>query len=172
MDAGSLLSIISLALDTWSCQSPTVFCFVTVGPQRLRGSLAFLRQQGKIVCVIKWCYYGFAHTSECVFLLLFLFFPLSACCCTTPWHLCLYCMFLVPHRDEWINTKKRRQTETSSVLADSSDLRIYGETRSSDIHPGYFIFTAHTTPKRYEDAMSLNQVIGTLKLIKLEHIQK
>lgn len=69
MDAGSLLSIISLALDTWSCQSPTVFCFVTAGPLRLRGSVAALRRREKIVYVIKWCYYGFTHTSEYVFLL-------------------------------------------------------------------------------------------------------
>lgn len=47
-----------------------------------------------------------------------------------------------PH-DEWIKTKKRRQTTKRSVLADSSDLGIYGEALGSDIHPGYFMCTAH-----------------------------
>lgn len=80
MDAGSLLSIISLALDTWSCQSPTVFCFVTEGPPRLGGSLASPRQQRKIVCVIKWRYYRFTHTpSEYVFLLHFSLVPICYC---------------------------------------------------------------------------------------------
>lgn len=46
-------------------------------------------------------------------------------------------------RDEWIKTKKRRQTTKRSVLADSSDLGIYGEALGSDIHPGYFMSTAH-----------------------------
>jgi len=34
-----------------------------------------------------------------------------------------------------------------SVLADSSDLGIYGEAPSSDIHPGYFMCTAHGSLK-------------------------
>lgn len=46
-----------------------------------------------------------------------------------------------PH-DEWIKTKKRRQTTKRSVLADSSDLGIYGEDLGSDIDPGCFMCTA------------------------------
>lgn len=34
-----------------------------------------------------------------------------------------------------------------SVLADSSDLGIYGEALSSDIQPGYFMSTAHSFSK-------------------------
>ncbi len=54
-----------------------------------------------------------------------------------------------PH-DEWIKTKKRRQTTKRSVLADSSDLGIYGEALGSDIHPEYFMSTAHGPSKGTE----------------------
>lgn len=150
MDAGSLLSIISLALDTWSCQSPTVFCFVTEGPPRLGGSLASLRQQRKIVCVIKWRYYRFTHTSsEYVFLLHSSLFPICYCYCTAPPRLVSVSLSYSPH-DGWIKTRKRRQSTKRSVLADSSDLGIYGEALGSDIHPGCCMCTAYCPSKAAE----------------------
>lgn len=72
-----------------------------------------------------------------------------------------------PH-DEWIKTKKRRQTTKRSVLADSSDLGIYGEDLGSDIDPGCFMCTAHGPLKGTEIACAqLNRSMVTDILTKL-----
>lgn len=63
----------------------------------------------------------------------------------------------------------RRQTTKRSVLADSSDLGIYGEALGSDIEPGCFMCTAHGSLKGTEIPCA-QQIVS--KNVSLQHEQK